>query len=268
MKCRNCGARIKADELRCPYCSYQNERAAKRRYMGKLHEIRSGMEKLAEQPKKTLKYEIAVTMILAVAAVAAAITYGFLWDAFSRGNSDVEIRKQNYEAQQKIEWKEENYPILDELYAKQDFERLVEILNDRYDLEYTCFYEWEHYALMDALYDYQDIEAFEELMKKEDYGLDEYRIRRALIGAMNLIYGYDESTRTYNGLDMVDEDRAILETLAEDAKRVLNEYLKLLPEDIDAMYAVVGKEGFVSYSECEVYSEALYEELFAGKEEQ
>ncbi|MBP3544299.1 MAG: zinc ribbon domain-containing protein [Lachnospiraceae bacterium] len=267
MKCRNCGARIKADELTCPYCSYQNESAAKRRYMGKLREIRSGMEKLAEQPKKTLKYEIAVTMILTVAATAVAIGYGFLWDAFSRGNSDIEIRRQNREAQQKIEWKEENYPVLDELYAKQDFPALAEILSGRYDLEYECFYEWEHYALMDAIFDYQDIETFEELIRSEEGRVDEYRIRRALIGAMNLIYGYDESTRTYNGLDMLDEDRAILDTLAEAAKSVLHEYLKLLPEDIDEMYAEVGKDGYVSYSDCEIYSETLYEKLFAGKEE-
>lgn len=268
MKCRNCGARIKADELRCPYCSHQNEKAAKRRYMGKLHEIYSGMASLSEQPKKTLKYEIAVTMTITVAAVVVAITYGFLWDAYSRGNSAVDIRRMNHEVEEKIAWKEENFPILDALYEERKFEELLEILSGRYDLTFECFYEWEHYALMDAFLDYQDVQTFEELVKKDEHGPDEYRIRRALIGALNVMYGYDEYTREYNGMDMLDEDRVILETLAEDTKRVLHTYLKLLPEDVDAMYAVVGEDGYISYDDCEVYSEKLYEELFAGEEGQ
>lgn len=267
MKCRNCGAKIKADDLRCPYCSYQNEKAAKRRYMGKLHEIHSGMKQLSEQPKKTLKYEIAVTMLLTLAGVVLAITYGFLWDAFTRGNSDVEIRKMNRSVQEEIAWKEENFPILDSLYEEYDYEAIIEFYEDRYTESGHCLYDWEHYALVEAINDYADVLEVKNAIEEGEMP-DEYEIRYALTGALKLIYFFDEEMMMYDRIDTAEEDEAAIKAMADGAQEVLGQYLKLLPEDIEAIYADVNADDYISYSECQGYADAIYVELFAGKEEQ
>lgn len=259
MKCRNCGAKIKADEVRCPFCSAMNERAASRRYMGKLHELHHGMEALYEQPERTLKHEIAVTVTMTLGAVLLAVLAGFVWETFTRGNSAVEILHLNERAQTEIDWKEENFPILDGLYEKQDFESLMELYDNRYDMSEQYFYEWKHFALLEALENYAELLELEAEILEEGI-TDSYQIRYALEAALMLLY---------DRKDMPDEDKWLTDELAKGTQEILEKYLKLFPEDIEEIYEAGSAEGYyISYSVLQTYAEKIYEELFAGKEGQ
>lgn len=259
MKCKNCGARINADAVCCPYCSYMNERAANRRYMGRLRELQSGMEKLYEQPEKTFKHEIFVTLLGTSAAIILAVMAGFLWDGFVRGTSALETHRLNQRVQEKIDWKEAYFPVLDELYEQQSYTELMEIYDNRYDMSSTQYiYEWKHYALLEALQEYRHVCELKKVIE-ESGRADSYQVENALEGGLQLLYGYRAVRQ---------EDSQQIEELAQEAQHIMEEYLKLSEQDTRQIYEKVSADGYLSYAACREYAQELSEQLFVGEEGQ
>lgn len=267
MKCKNCGAKIKTNEVQCPYCSYMNEEAANRRYMGRLHELHTGMDELKWQPKKTLKQEIGKTMLITAAAMAAAIGFGFLWDAVTSGATTVDIRVSDEKAKEKIAWAEEYEPILDAMYEAGDFEGLMDMYETRYDQDYANFYDWDHEELLRMMDRYQNMEEFVEDVEGDSSWYSSYMVVNALDNGMQILYEYGTPEEWSGTASISEKEAAFREEMRQEVFRIFEEYLQIKPDEIDPLYELLQEDGYLSYTACREYAEELYEELFADRKE-
>ncbi|MBO5278469.1 MAG: hypothetical protein J6B06_03125 [Lachnospiraceae bacterium] len=265
MKCKNCGARIRISDLRCPYCSYMNEQAADRNYMGRLQELHTGMEMLSEQPKKTLKREAVTMILITMVGIVIAIAYGCLWDYFTRGSSALETEQMDKKAQKQIAWKDEYFPLLDSLYEEENYQGIWELYRDRYDLSEEYFYKWEHIELIYAMEQYAYVKELEQHIS-EGKTIDVYDVAHALESGLKLLYEYGEDIHN-SGLKMAKKDAETVVAMGEDAERIFESCLGIRREETKDLYLSFCDNNYFSYTSCREYAEKLHEELFAGRKE-
>lgn len=262
MKCKHCGARIKFNELRCPYCSHMNEQAENRRYMGKLHELHKDMEKLSCQSQKTLKHEIRQMLLITLAGIGIAVAFGFVWDYVTSGSSAMEIKKMDKYAEKKLIWMDEYFPVLDSLYEEENDNGLMKLYVARYELPEEYFYEWEHAELLEAMEQYAKVKELEK-RSAEGKSVDSFDVTYAIEGGLRLLYEYDEKA-SERKLAKRDEEK--IKRMSEETKMIFNNCLGISPEETEPLYLSFCEDDYFSYSRCREYAEKLYEDLSAGQE--
>lgn len=156
--CPSCGARFDIHEARCPYCDTVNEFGDETEYIKSLEDIREDLEETGEYAEEAYASElksgskkilIIVIVILCIAgAIAGSI---FIADRMmERAN-----RKRTEEI---VEWQNENFALLDELYEKEDYDAIFDI-RDELILEgkSSALWEWEHFQFLSAYSSYRTI---------------------------------------------------------------------------------------------------------------
>ena len=156
VRCPNCGAQYEEGLLYCPYCRSVDDYQDESEYLEDLDEIKDQLE---DMPENVLRDQtkaqtaeaardigrifrrigIAVAVILLLAGVFT------FFDKVVAGNSEAgrsEKQKQEYL------WKQENFPKLDEMYEKGDYDGILELARSS---DNPGLYDWKHYPLVDGL---------------------------------------------------------------------------------------------------------------------
>lgn len=138
-ECPFCGGKYDEMLAACPYCGTTNYKGAEAEYLKKLENVREDMEKLADVPEQAVKKEVRKVkkLFLIVAAILVGVGIVGICCHFviSRGTQR--------DLQADYQWKQVNYPILNELYEQEAYDELVERYRTAWE-EDCPLYEWEH----------------------------------------------------------------------------------------------------------------------------
>jgi len=254
--CPNCGASIYENEPACPFCAYINIPGAEKKFMHDIKKTEQDMSYIPELQKAEYKKSFSKTgkiilITVGIVAVIAVILLGIykLYENFmySYGQRD---------AKAQMIWNSENFPILDEMYEKGDYDGLVEFgynlidQNARNKTDYIM-YEWEHYDFIDA---YRKYTRVEECIAYLDEGHELIDFEKEDLVYYCLWY-YD---RQY------DKDKTI-ERYTEEEKELLDEYrditnsimftrLGFTQDEVEELLEKVTDEyGYLDLGECFKY---------------
>lgn len=168
MICPNCGAKIDELDPECPFCGHINEVGAEKEYMDSLYSTVDEMEDLPEQQIADIKNEVkkntrligAVLAVILVIALLVGIGAGIVFLTHLYFN-----HKDEKEEQIAREWQSENFPVLDRMYAEEDYDGLADLFYDlsaEEDSYQYHLYEWKHYSFIDSLIKARNIRLYDE----------------------------------------------------------------------------------------------------------
>ena len=252
--CPHCGAEYEEGLLHCPYCKSVDDYQDESEYLEDLDALR---DKLEDIPEETIRQQgrlqtrqavkdfrkILMILFLAAAAIGSLVLVQTVLSGSTRGQMD----KRN---QEKYLWKQENYPILDEMYEKEDYEGLLEKLRDHDNIG---IYDWEHYDLLTALEKIDMIEKYDlqfaqEAVEKHGEDSEEALREQATLFS-------DELQLRYLSLHAKEtEDRERIARLSEKHIKDLTERFKLTEEELGELdKRMVQNYGYLTGRECREY---------------
>jgi len=153
--CPSCGGEFEDTLPKCPYCDTLHIKGAEAEYMEKLEDVREDMAQLGAVPKEETQKEMKrqgkfLGKIVAVLVILTLLPIIL----FALGNRD-----EKRDLQADYLWKQENFPIMDELYAQGKYEELRDfyleaLVNDQ------PVSDWEHIWFCYAIDDLCEMEEF------------------------------------------------------------------------------------------------------------
>ncbi len=171
IECKFCGAKFPEMSPSCPYCGNTNIKGAEAEYMNQLEGIRADMSDLNNVPLNETKKEIKkqTKFVLIVVGIILGLFLLLVLFELLFGYKE---EKRDHQAD--YIWKQENFPLLDELYEQGRYEELVARYIKAYEEGYPIS-GWEHYefaAAMDLFLEVEEIWEAEEIgypLNKWDY---------------------------------------------------------------------------------------------------
>ncbi len=166
--CQSCAAEFSDALPECPYCGTMNYKGAESVYLGKLENVRKDMEGLNLVPIKEQKKEfnklifLWMKVLLVLACAAGILAAAFYWQ-------DYKVKKQDRE---EIAWLNENAPLLDKLYAEENFDELQKRYLHYIEKEYPVW-RWRHNYFMSIYCSIVSVRELQALERASEYGLAE-----------------------------------------------------------------------------------------------
>lgn len=166
--CPSCGGEFEDTLPKCPYCDTLHIKGAEAEYMEKLEDVREDMAQLGDVPKAETKKEMKkqgkfLGKILAVVAVLTLLPVILL----ALGN-----REEERDLQADYLWKQENFPIMDDLYAQGKYDELCDFYIEALMSDQPVS-DWENIWFCYVLLDLYDMEQFwtydQEALQNSDY---------------------------------------------------------------------------------------------------
>ncbi len=254
VRCPHCGAEYEEGLLHCPYCKSVDDYQDESEYLEDLDELRDKLEDIPEETlrqndrmqKKQAVRDLRKIFVI-VAVFFAAIGGIVLFETVMSGNTQGQVDKRNRE---KYLWIQENYPILDEMYEKEDYEGLLEKFMESGN---AGIYDWEHYDLLTALEKISviregDLQLVDEAVQKYGEDSDEALRERAALFS-------DELQLRYLSLHAKQtEDRERIASLSEEYLKDLTERFSLTEEELAELDRLLVKNyGYMTNKECRDY---------------
>lgn len=239
IECKSCGNKYAYNVRFCPYCNSVNEIGDELDYQEKLEDIRDDMEDLNEDISEICEEAIKqeVTRNAKIIIIVSVIIIAFLllgWLGYTVIHSVVS-RIEDNKTKSEIQWESETFPMLDELYEKEDFEAINEFYDEYYlssGWKDHSLYFWQHDNFMTVyrLYVHM-LDSFEFLEKYPD-SIETHKTD-IFENAVSLILtdweNYD-STR-----DFTERDYEYIARYKEYALNVLEEHYNISEEDLNDM---------------------------------
>lgn len=236
--CPSCGAEFRSEDVKCPFCGTIYDKAAEAEYMEKLEDVKEDLDGLKDsaqaetkgQFKKVWKWLIVLLAIFIIIGAAVLI--------------HDEMRRKRYEEKDKQEylWRSSNYPVMNELYDKGDFEQLLAIYN-KATKEGHNLYNFPHNDFCVCLRDVVKAKETLEVYVNNETTIDELLYREIYLFRMDT---YD--TLTEDERNMLDEMR----------KPYLDDFYKrfeMSDEELEKFMGELRNGQYISYSECVEYIE-------------
>ena len=254
VRCPHCGAEYEEGLLHCPYCKSVDDYQDESEYLEDLDELR---DKLEDIPEETLKHNERLQkkqavndfrkIFVIVAVFFAAIGGIVLFETVMSGSTRGQMEKRTRE---KYLWMQENYPILDEMYEKEDYEGLLAKFREDGN---SGIYDWDHYDLLTALERISmirdfDMRLIDEAVQKYGEDSDEALQERASLFS-------DELQLRYLSLHAKQaEDRERIASLSEEYLKDLTERFSLTEEELAELDKFMVKNyGYMTNKECRDY---------------
>ena len=226
VRCPHCGAEYEEGLLHCPYCKSVDDYQDESEYLEDLDELR---DKLEDIPEETLRQNERMQtkqavrdfrkIFVIVAVFFAAIGGIVLFETVISGGTRGQMEKRNRE---KYLWIQENYPILDEMYEKEDYEGLLEKF-------------WESGLVDEAVQKYGE-DSDEALRERAALFSDELQLRYLSLHAKQT------------------EDRERIASLSEEYLKDLTERFSLTEEELAELDRLLVKNcGYMTNKECRDY---------------
>lgn len=239
IECKSCGNKFAYNVRFCPYCNSVNEIGDELKFQEELEDIRDDMEDLNEDiseiHEEAIKQEVTknakIIIIVSIVVIALLVMGWFGHTVIHSVASKIEDEKTKSE----IQWENEIFPMLDELYEKEDFESI----NDFYDEFYLSsgwekhsLYFWKHDNFITVYRLYAHILDSIESIEKYPDSIDVQKID-IFENAVSLIltdwgkYDYDQN--------FSQRDYEYIAKYQEYALNVLKEHYNISEEDLNGM---------------------------------
>ncbi len=254
--CPNCGASIYENEASCPFCGYINIPGAEEKFMRDIKKTERDMSHIpdlqkAEYKKTVSKSSRIIFITIGITVVVAAVLIGIylLFDkvifAYDAGDAKAQMI-----------WNKENYPILDEMYANEDYDGIVEFEYELYDqnrenkTNYNI-YDWEHYHFIMGYRNYQSIEDTIAYMDKGEE-ISRYGKENLVYYCMWFYYRQYAQPDTY--MIFTDEEIELLDEYREITNGYLFGRLGFTEEEADKLLKkAVDEYGYLNAVDCYDY---------------
>jgi len=239
--CPSCGGEFEDTMPKCPYCETLHIKGAEAEYMEKLEDVRSDMAQLGEVPEAETKKELKkqgklVGIIFAV--LAAIVLLGVIWFIWNN-------REEKRDVQAEYLWKQENFPIMEELYEQEEYDELLKFYRDAL-MNDTPVMEWENVWFCEVLERLDDMDYFWRLKESGEKMIDG-----------------DYTSFLYNGWRfkngkgtwlLTEEQVERLTPEIEQAMERFEDYWQFDEEDLAGFEReMAGNDGYVSYEYCQKY---------------
>lgn len=241
--CSSCGGECAEESANCPYCGSTLLTGAEKQYMEQLRDVKEQMEELDAAPieetkaaikgqGKVLKIGIILGGVLLLLVLGA--TYWF----------DRMLYRDEDDFKQQYAWKQEYYPVMDELYEQNDYDGLFRFFEEHMDDENAQFYSWEHYHFLSAYMTYRDY--------SDDLKAGEYRGSAASLFAQQWRAKGDLAKPEHYTKEEYAALLPMLETLEEDYQTRWN----IDPQEEKLLYQELEKNDyyFLDFDTCEKYA--------------
>ena len=260
LRCPNCGALYEEGSLHCPYCRSVDDYQDESEYLEDLDELR---DRLGEIPEKTLKEQTKAERrqavgdirrvflrVLRIACIVMLIGFIFvLIDRVLLGNSE---ENRNNRQREEYLWKQENFPKLDELYEKKDYQGLLEFARGE---DSGAIYDWEHYPLIEALRDMDyidhDIRYIEERMQEKGtdaFTADPDGSAMLLRNQLQLLF--------FDKREAEEEDKKIVKELSAGYVDDMMTRFALTEQELETLEKMAEKQkGYLYISDCKKFLE-------------
>ena len=254
--CPNCGAAIYENEASCPFCGYINLPGAEEKFMRDIKKTERDMSYIPdlqkEEYKKTMSKSSKIIFItIGITAIIAAVLIG-IYLLFNK----VIFAYNETDAKAQMLWNNENYPILDEMYANGDYDGIIEFENDLYEKnakEKTSYsmYDWEHSDFMNGYRYYMMTESYFELLD-EGEELSKYGKENLVYYCMWFYYRQYGQEKTY--MTFTDEEIEILDGYREITNGYLFGRMGFTQEEADELLEkAVDEYNYLNARECYEY---------------
>lgn len=257
MYCGSCGAKLAKDDTRCPFCGTPNPLGAEAQYMRKLEKIRQNTEALGDTPPEeytshlknhgrfALKIFFTVIIVFILFFLIFQIMIHFI-DYHDKKNQRAEITFQN-----------EYFPILDQLYAEGDDEKVSAYLNELYEKDGSgALFHWKHQTFY-YYYDlYKSIRLLNESLLQGKYS--DYELQDGFYCALLLT---QEEIRKSEYRSFSEEEQAKIAGYQNEAEEMLTERLGIDADSLEQIYDSCCDNGYLSYELCIKYADSLKEKL-------
>ena len=244
--CNSCGAQFGSDHPKCPYCGTMNYEGAEKEYFEKLEDIREDVEELNAVPIQETKAELIkqgrfVRRIVLIVVLLAMVSAGIFF-----------VQELSYKRDNKADfiWQETNYPVMDEMYAAEEYEELLAFYRQAEE-EDKPVYTWKHAEFIRA-YDhvqcYYEYEAYLDTVVDDEIEVWRYGL---YLWTQWKVYGYQ-----FSG-DLTEEEKLYFVDAFADAEESLkNDWdydEETYQQFLEKVYAPYGS--MVSFDECDAYIE-------------
>lgn len=258
--CSNCGAAIYENEASCPFCGYINLPGAEEKFMRDIKKTERDMSHIpdlqkAEYKKTMSKSSKIIFITVGITAVVAAVILGIylLFDRVIFAYTETDAKAQ-------MLWNNENYPILDEMYANGDYDGIIEFEYDLYDqntedkTDYSM-YEWEHYNFITGYRNYKNIEDSIACLDKGEQ-LSRYGKENLVYYCMWFYYKQYDQQNTY--MTFTDEEIEMLDGYREITNGYMFGRLGFTEEEADKLLEkAVDDYGYLNAQECYEYGKKI-----------
>lgn len=235
LTCPNCGAAYREGLPRCPYCRSVDDYQDETDFMEDLEELRDRVEDIPEDLEREQKrrygretardlHRIFRIVLIAAAVIGLLIAADVYIIPKMTGRTE-EDRQQD--RREMYLWKQENYPVMEDLYEKEDWEGLLAFADEAQGMG---IYDWEHYNV---------IEGLRKIAMLTEYSIPEADTRMEQDGA--------DSGRTLDAYAEVLRDEIALRfwenrTTDEKDVRIVKEQAAGCLDDLQARFALTQEE--------------------------
>lgn len=241
--CSSCGAKFRQSLPKCPYCDTLNYKGAEAEYMGRLQNLRGEVEKLGDVPEQETRKELQkqkrhVKAILLILFLVAAVVAGIVGLKKLLSRDDFEA-----DSQEEVLWQKEMFPLLDELYKQEEYDKLMEVFDEAIE-ERRSVYEWKHAGFC---YELSKCQVVNGLLDEEAAGaaMDEY-------DEVFLLNTYWHFRGIDYGIELSDGERKRLQPYFDECIDRLGTRWNLTDEQqAEFEKQIKNNQGFVSYDFCE-----------------
>ena len=253
MICKNCGAHFEDNLPKCPYCGEFHYAGAQKEYMGKLEDLKEGLDDLHEtipemyanelksQAKKVRK------IVLIIGGILAALVLFFLISTFAFDSIGSRDEKEV------LLFTKEAFPIADEYYEAGDYDGLLRFYHTSMEEnENADFYKWEHYSFLMC---YENLCIFRESADKlnsddfSDFDMHE------------LFYCYISNRYYQKGYPMDEADQLLASGFEDEMESVIDS-IHLTEDEQKTFNDFLNANEYPSWEEIEDFSKKIYKRLY------
>lgn len=226
--CENCHAPIPEHSAKCPYCGALNASGGEKKYMEQLYDLKEDVRELSSVPAMEYRREMGkigrtirgTFLLFAIIAVISGIVffYNEKYGGFER---------QEEELKAQMLWQRENFPKLDALYEKGDYDGILEFEYESNESGYYSLSDWKHYDFLNMYRWYRSCKEGAAKAASGDYDADD--ICWCIIDAMFLIQ--ERSYVSYTG-----EEEELIDGYRREVRNLLCTEFGMQEEEIDSLY--------------------------------
>lgn len=227
VQCENCHAMIEADSPKCPYCGASSALGSEKRYMEQLSSIKEGVEELEQIPVKAYRKEMSRTgkiilITMLVFAIIAGILGGLYW-CFQTLLYDAIAE----DPKTQLMWERENYPLLDEMYAKGDYDGILAFMEEHYEEAGYSVYNWQHYNFIDVYRFYENCMYMAGMIEEGHY--NEEDVMWCIVDALFVLREHDYMTYS-------SQEEKQIEVYREEVFEVMKNLFGMTQQEVEKLY--------------------------------
>ena len=252
--CDSCGGEFDGGLTKCPYCGTLNPGGAEKAYLERLDDVHEELEDLKGVPEEEVRQAVKRSgsylkkVIVAVVLLTAVVLGGFyIWErAYYAEAPNSKSDRENYF------WAEENFPIMDQMYAQGEYDELVRSLSAAEEEGYST-YRWEHYEFCNL---YQRIMYAQDTIRRAAEGQKLTQNSCSLLLHDEWwVQGMEDSER------FTEEEKEILRPLAKPVLEDFETRWNFTEEEYQAMTQELAEiKGYVSFDTIDAFLKKWYKE--------